>query len=593
MDIRNIFFGIIGGCALMMGAASCVKTDFTVGSNFLPENERFKTRVLTIAIDSIEQRSLEKLSGYSNVRMCVGSMRDEINGMERVTRKGSAVTLIPISDTLDWGQNPKFDKFMLVTAKDTTNVISEDQRFIMQNLCIYNLADIYEAGELGEKSFTDKFKYTNDIKPSMFRGKECVTQGTPVYGGEKNIIIPFNEKFAESYMGKGKEVLEDLEVEDSDGEKKTIDKASVYTRKHPGIYICTDDPVGMGGRFNFIKMAVQTDDSYSITNCYAELKFNAEFEKNGKMRRRDTSIVFLLGADAVSSSANYYAFNTCEDEFVSEISFDKAKEFVTVDGGTGIKPMIRAEYLRKEIIKKLSEELKDEFSAQEVEDMAIGEQLIINRATINLPYELPEDHKLWQFYPQTLNPTVCVKSSDGNDLNYAGLTDASVSDENQGEIDRSNLCYRPDISHHMQQILAVPATEKDSLNKYNIWFMILAEETYATQTQTNSNQDYYNQMAYLSYYNQMMGGYGYGYGGYGYGGYGGYGNYGYNNYYNYYMMQAYYNSLNSGSNTTTASMLDKDRYYACKLNGPKAADAERRPYLSIVYSYVPASSEEE
>ena len=59
------------------------------------------------------------------------------------------------------------------------------------------------------------------------------------------------------------------------------------------------------------------------------------------------------------------------------------------------------------------------------------------------------------------------------------------------------------------------------------------------------------------------------------------------------MMQAYYNSLNSGSNTTTASMLDKDRYYACKLNGPKAAVPERRPYLSIVYSYVPASSEEE
>ena len=58
-----------------------------------------------------------------------------------------------------------------------------------------------------------------------------------------------------------KRVLEDLEVEDSDGEKTTIDKASVYTRKHPGIYICTDDPVGMGGRFNFMKMAVQTDDS--------------------------------------------------------------------------------------------------------------------------------------------------------------------------------------------------------------------------------------------------------------------------------------------------------------------------------------------
>lgn len=114
-----------------------------------------------------------------------------------------------------------------------------------------------------------------------------------------------------------------------------------------------------------------------------------------------------------------------------------------------------------------------------------------------------------------------------------------------------------------------------SLKRENVWFLILANEVVTDQA-ANEQADYYSQMAYLNYYNSMLGGYGYG----GYGGYG-YGN-GYDNYYSYYMMQQMYNSMYSSS-TKTTSVLDKDRYYRCVLSGP--ASTGRKPRLVLTYSY--------
>ena len=93
--------------------------------------------------------------------------------------------------------------------------------------------------------------------------------------------------------------------------------------------------------------------------------------------------------------------------------------------------------------------------------------------------------------------------------------------------------------------------------------------------------DFYSQMAYAIYYNDMYG-YG-GYGGYGYGGYG-YGGYGssYSNYYSYLMMAQMYSSANSGTQQTTQTLMDFHRYYKGILNGP--ASEGQKPRLSLTYA---------
>ena len=192
--------------------------------------------------------------------------------------------------------------------------------------------------------------------------------------------------------------------------------------------------------------------------------------------------------------------------------------------------------------------------------------------------------------------TRTIKTEDGSKeqevVSYAGLTDASVSSENQGDINRSLDCYQPDVSHHIQELLRLSKKAEESdedyakrVSQYDIWMLIMHSETNETTSSSGSSSynDYLNALAYSSYYNSLYNGYGgYGYGGYGYG-YGsyGYGSY-YNNYYNY-MMMAAYASQSSSTSASTSTELDKDRYYSCKLYGPKSA--EKKPTMTITYSF--------
>ena len=157
-----------------------------------------------------------------------------------------------------------------------------------------------------------------------------------------------------------------------------------------------------------------------------------------------------------------------------------------------------------------------------------------------------------------------------------GLTDSSSSSENQGDVNRSLLQYAPDITYHMQELVRIDESDTDNaktkrLNEgaYDIWLLIMANETITTTTSGSSEMsDYYNYLAYQSYYNAM----------YGYGG--GYSNY-YSNYYSYAMMAAYASA--SSTSTSQQVMLDKDRFYRASLNGPAAADG-RVPTLELTFA---------
>lgn len=554
MDIRHFIISLTG-CTMILGASSCVKTDFTLGNNMVPDSDKFNTAIISFPIEEIQMRRIDKLSGYSNIRVSIGSIVDEVNGVEVISRRGSAFPLIPLCDTvLNKGTNITFESFSLHLCKDTLSVIDESQLFIQQNLRVYDLRHIYTEEEK-DSVFTAKFKYSDEITNSMFEGEDVITEGIPVYGGESSLTIPFSEEFAMTYLG--------------EGGKESVKNASEYTKAHPGIYICTDDPVGKGGRFSFFNVTLEfNQNAQSISNCFAELRYKADF---GTRTQVDTSIIFTMGGNTLNLNATCSAFNVCEMEYEGgESPEDFAEEAIVIEDGTGLKPMIRAEYLRNTIL----EHLQEAFPGLTTEE--ISKKIVLNRATISMPFSMPDNHKDWRFFPQILSPTVRIPASeDENHVVYGGLTDSSVEDENQGNIDRNILSYHPDITHHMQEIISTSASDTKTLENSNIWFMILAEEVMTTNT-TTSMDDYYNQLAYMNYYGGMMGGYG----GYGYGGYGGYNDY---NYYNYMMMQQMMSNAGTSTSTSTLTILDKDRYYKCVLNGPQASG--ERPMFKMVYSY--------
>ena len=347
-------------------------------------------------------------------------------------------------------------------------------------------------------------------------------------------------------------------------------------KKFPAIYLCTDDPTGNGGRFDMYEMDIlrlvkqSTGASYiTRTDNYAILYFNGEFDGE----RRDSSLMFyfspiemqdldsLISAKTVPSQ---YVFNV--DRHESDHLIGKAEDKIYIEGGSGIKPVVPA----AEIQRLVNEEI--------IKKGGNPATTLISKATIEMPFDFPDDYTTMFRYPKILSPT--IKISTDTTVTFAGLTDASASDENQGEVNRSLCNYAPDITHHVQQIIR-KKTDDSKLSNYDIWFLIMwYEKTTTTDAEAEEMANYYQQMAYASYANQLYGGYGYGGYGYGYGGYG-YGGYGYyNNYYNYQTMAQY--AFSSATKTTSSTELDKDRYYRAVLRGPKADG--KKPKLKVTFA---------
>lgn len=530
--------------ALMAGLMSCVGVDQNLGGNFIPTDQKYDFHTAEFDLDEVWMKSIDSLTAYSSRRITIGSIRDETFGL---FSRGSVVTLVPVLDSVDFGKDPVFKRFKFKAAVDSVSVADESQANILQNVNVYALDE-----PLGSKEYFSR----SEIK----HGSKRITKGVPIANGKDSLTFDFTEEYGKQYLSMTQDDLKDLKT---------------YAKKFPGIYLCTDDPTGNGGRFDMyefdiLRTVAGTSGSYiARTDNYAILYFNGEF--NGE--RRDSSLMFyfspvemqdldsLINAKSLPSQ---YVFNV--DRHESDHLVGQADDKIYIEGGSGIKPVVPAAEIQRlvnaEIIRKGGEPITT----------------LITKATIEMPFDFPEDYTTMFRYPKVLSPT--IKISTDTTVTFAGLTDASASNENQGDVNRSLCNYAPDITHHVQQIIRKSEGDK-KLSNYDIWFLIMwYETTTTTDSQAEEMANYYKQLAYYSYANQLYGG-GYGgYGGYGYGGYG-YGGYGYyNNYYNYMSMASYASS--SATKTTSSTELDKDRYYRAVLRGPKAEG--KKPKLKVTFA---------
>lgn len=525
--------------ALMAGLMSCVGVDQNLGGDFIPTDQKYDFHTAEFDLDEVWMKSIDSLTAYSSRRITIGSIRDETFGL---FSRGSVVTLVPVLDSVDFGKDPVFKRFKFKAAVDSVSVADESQANILQNVNVYALDE-----PLGSKEYFSRA----EIK----HGSKRITKGVPIANGKDSLTFDFTEEYGKQYLSMTQDDLKDLKT---------------YAKKFPGIYLCTDDPTGNGGRFDMyefdiLRTVAGTSGSYiARTDNYAILYFNGEF--NGE--RRDSSLMFyfspvemqdldsLINAKSLPSQ---YVFNV--DRHESDHLVGQADDKIYIEGGSGIKPVVPAAEIQRlvnaEIIRKGGEPITT----------------LITKATIEMPFDFPEDYTTMFRYPKVLSPT--IKISTDTTVTFAGLTDASASNENQGDVNRSLCNYAPDITHHVQQIIRKSEGDK-KLSNYDIWFLIMwYETTTTTDSQAEEMANYYKQLAYYSYANQLYGG---GYGGYGGYGYGGYGYY--NNYYNYMSMASYASS--SATKTTSSTELDKDRYYRAVLRGPKAEG--KKPKLKVTFA---------
>ncbi len=564
-------------CAAVIAAFccySCVKTDGTLGQDFIPDSDIWQVEITTFDIEGVEMQRATELGGYNSKRLCIGGVNDpDLGWSERV----AAFALIPIADTtssLNLGENPEFKQFHFALAKDTVSLRDASQERMIQNIRVYEL----------QKPLDEKYLYSGQSYSDLFdESAGVVTEGIPTYNGGDSLSFNFSSEFGKKYL----KTLSGMR----------LDSVSNYIKKLPGILLKADRPVFGTGRIDMFDVAVSVNDYNYLTGNYVELKYRSKFDDRGVI---DTSLVLMVGAaefisSESSSLPSQYAFNFSESEGKVSPS-TSASETLYIEGGSGLKPVLRAASLKDEVTKAISAKIEGFDAMSDSEKQVALSKVVINKATIKLPYETSADFSELDHYPQTLSPTCRLIGSSlttaGDTIqviSYAGLTDASVSSENQGEINRSISCYEPDVSHHIQELLRLSKKDSETdedyqkrQGQYDIWMLIMHDEVTESSSSSSSSSynDYLSALAYSSYYNSLYNGYGYGGYGYGYGSYG-YNSY-YNNYYNYMMMAAYASS-SSGSTTSTSTELDKDRYYSCKLFGPASSD--RKPTMTITFSY--------
>ena len=555
--------------AILLGSASCININEELGESFIPTDQKWDVYTPeAVDLKEIRLQMSDSLSGYSTSRFTFGAINHGVLG---TSVKSTSFTLVPIADTLDFGRNTKVRQFHFCAVRDTLSMVYDNQKGLLQNVYVSELRKPLDSTVLYTGAFTDAA-----IRSEFLDLDNRITVGTPVYNGGDSLSFDFDKEWTMDF-------IERLKTAD-------LDSMDLYVQSAPGIFITTDTPAGEGGRINMFNLNIGTDSYGYITGNYAQLKITAEYDYSDEPV--DTSFLFYFGPgefleEKAASYPTQFAFNSSDHETSAVYGGEgvKATDRIFVEGGAGVKPVIKASEI-KDILEALLIEAQ-------IKDF---DEVVINKATITLPFEASGEYTALDLFPTILSPTVRLRSSDGKYVSYAGLTDASIESENQGNINRSLMNYAPDISHHVQEILRLDRNAEDfarNIENYDIWMLIMYSEN-ATSESTTGYNEYYQNLLYNSYYNSMMYdpyGYGYGYGGYGGYGYGSsYGGYGYgSNYYNYMMMAAYASGYSGSSDSASYTVeLDKDRYYNATLNGPDAAGA--KPQLKVTFS-APKSAE--
>ncbi len=554
--------------AVLFSAASCVDIDETLGSSYIPGNQQYDVSTAEFKLTDVKMGFSDSLSAYSSSRITIGAVRDEVYGL---TTRSSAFTVYPLVDTIDVGIDPEVVQFHFTVVRDTTSVPQIDQMNILQSVNVYELT----------KQLDSTYLYVwDDRYESFYDSSTRITKGVPVYDGGDSLSFDFSDEYAQKMLN--------VFAEDPDIQ---LDQ-DAFLSKMPGIYMTVDPPVGNGGRINMFDCPIEVDDDYYyVTGCYAELKIRTKYSATAEVQ--DTSFLFWFGPDLDDddedededddddddeedvTDTDQYAFNICTHETHTSIftpdekGFIDAEDIIYIEGGAGLKPVFSAIEMRDLVLGELAEKGLE------------ADEVIINKATIVMNYNEPEDYDKYYLMPPYLSPTTKLSYSadlykeNGEEIRYvyyANLTDASISDEDQGDINRSLVQYTPDITHHVQQILTM-SDDTLSTGIYDVWMLVLTDETTTTSTDYSDLAEYYTYLAYSSYYSSMYSG--------------SYNSSSYSNYYYYLYLASLYTDYEE---TSTNATLDKDRYYTASLKGPTTDEG---PMLQVIYSYIKRDADEE
>jgi len=508
-------------CITLFSLISCIDPNYNVGSYVVPSDQDITIKTVEFDLP-IEMKMADSLQS-SMFSILVGSIASETFGRFTI---GTAAAMIPGEDTIKWGTDPIFKNMTIEVKVSDKTTLSDDQKFIPQNIRVFPLTVELDTTYLYSNSITENDYDANDLL--------CET----VYTGQDTMVFTLPEHW-------GSKLLNITQEE--------IDSTELFVKNYFGLYF-TCDPIDegqIGGRINHLDLETST-----ATLTYSSI--------NDAGIRRDTTTTFTFGEYRVNNRMD------CESSKIAELTTD---EKIFIEGMNGVKPHINGAKLYNMI---------KEWAEKEGVDMY---NMIIARATMEFPFEPDADYENLKTFPAAIYP--CTRIITSSYCYYSPIDGYNNTSTNNGKMNRSKMIYKPDAAPYFQTL--VRSDEEDIDTSYDIWIMPLYEYVSSSSSSSTSSyynpyySSYYNPYSYYGGYG------GYGYGGYGYGydsyGYGydsyGYGNY-YGNYYNNYYNSYYGSYYGTGTSSSTSTYyLDNEVYSYGVLNGTKC---ERHPKLTITYS---------
>ena len=316
---------LLAAIVLATALLSCTNVNELIGSDFIATNQKYDFYTAEFDLDEVWMKPVDSLSAYSSRRINFGAIRDDTYGL---FKRGCALSLVPVLDTVDFGSNPIFKRFRFQAGSDSVSVSDANQARILQNVNVYALTEPLDP---------DVYFARTEVK----YGTDRITKGVPVVNGSDSLVFEFTEDFGKRYL--------DITQDDLSDMKK-------FSKKFPGIFITTDDPVGNGGRFNMFDMnileVVQASSSAYVarTDNYAILYYSGIY--NGE--RRDSSLMFYFSPLQFQDLDSLVSVTAVPDQFVFNVDYHesdklsgKAADKIYVEGGSGLKPMIPADQMRR------------------------------------------------------------------------------------------------------------------------------------------------------------------------------------------------------------------------------------------------------
>ena len=125
-------------CAAALCCLGCVEVDLNLGGNLVPVDQTYNVYVESRDLPEVNMLIADSLSGYSTTRITIGAIRDEKFGL---STRASAFSIVPLNDTLDFGENPVVRRMHFSSALDTLSTTDKSFDHIMQNVKVMNFSN--------------------------------------------------------------------------------------------------------------------------------------------------------------------------------------------------------------------------------------------------------------------------------------------------------------------------------------------------------------------------------------------------------------------------------------------------------------------